>query len=381
MTAGGQATAAARLGVLLDGTIYGMQPRGGVSRYVSDLVTQLAARDELEVMLHVPRRLLQPPPAARNVTVCRDADFKPWRVAERYNSWRLRGRCRRRRIRVFHSLFYTPSPIGPAGVVLTVYDMLHERHPEWLPDPETTARKAAAIRAADLIVTISNQTRDDLVGLAGIPAERVRVIYPGVNPVFAEPVCAGDPAAVCRRLGLEGPFWLHVGPRGFYKNFGTLLRAFLEVARRGDGFLVLVGGEPSLAPAEADAASKAGCAGRILRLPFVDDRELCGLYSAAAGLASCSRGEGFGLPLLEAMTAGCPVIASDIPVFREVLGDAGLFADPLDSAAVARRLAESLDPQVRRDCIAAGRARSPQFTWERTMTGYVNAYRSVLHGT
>jgi glycosyltransferase involved in cell wall biosynthesis len=261
--------------------------------------------------------------------------------------------------------------------VISVYDMIHEKFSDMLNDSETIRQKEQVISGADVLVALSSQTRDDLVNMMGIQPERVRVIYPGLTRDFVGNMSTSYDAEWQRLLNITGPYWLHVGCRRSYKNFSVLLRAFVSVAHDTDCFLVVVGGEPDLQPDEILLLERHDCRQRVRLVSDVDDAVLQAMYSQAIAFVSCSLGEGFGLTLLEAMACSAPVVASDIPVFHEVVGDAGLYFDPLDSGMLAGRLLESLKATTREDCRNKGQQRLPLFSWEKAANDYAQVYHEV----
>ncbi len=365
------------LGVLIGGSVFGMQAMGGVSRFASNLIAHLSGDASLNVAVHLPRQLLCEPPAPQGVTLVRDARFRPWRLSAAYNAWHVRQVCRRLETRVFHALCFENPPLAAMGSVVSVYDMIHEKHPDLVRDPETLQAKARVIRRADMLVALSAQTRDDLVNILGVDPARVKVVYPGLASGFAAPEAFVSAEEIRQSFGIMGEYWVHVGCRSSYKNFTTLLNAFVRVAHKTDAFLLVVGGEPDLQDNEKLFLDQHGCSERVRLVSGVPDNVLGAIYAHSMGLISCSLAEGFGLPLLEAMACGAPVVASDIPVFHEVLGDAGLYFDPADSEMLACRLTESVDPAIRAECRRKGTQRVPLFSWEKAAREYAMIYHEV----
>ena len=220
-------------------------------------------------------------------------------------------------------------------------------------------------RRARLVIVPSEHVRAELVDLLGLDAGRVRAIPPGVDAAFADPP---DPAPLLRRLGLERPYVLAVGTDSPRKNLGLLDRlapgleaAGLQVAIAGSGRSYL----PSSAP------------GAARRLGYVPDADMPGLYAGAAVLAMPSFYEGFGLPCVEAMAAGTPVVAADRAALPEACGGAALLVDPDDPDAFAAALVEAAGPR-REQLTEAGRARAATLSWERTAEQVDAAIGDVL---
>jgi glycosyltransferase involved in cell wall biosynthesis len=209
-------------------------------------------------------------------------------------------------------------------------------------------------RGARLVITPSEHVREELVELFGLSAARVRAIAPGVDPSFTAPP---DPAPLLARLGLERPYVLAVGTDSPRKNLALLDAIAPRLAN--DGVEVVIAGStrPYLPAGPAPQ--------RARRLGYVADTDLPALYAGAAAFAMPSLYEGFGLPCLEAMAAGTPVVAADRAAQPEACAGAALLADPLDAAAFAAALQRAAGPERER-LVAAGRERAGALTWRRT---------------
>ena len=271
---------------------------------------------------------------------------------------------------VYHLTYFprrTERPRSPVAV--TVLDMIHERYPEQFPpEDRTSERKRHWVDAADLVFTISQRTKDDLVSVFSVPDEKVVAVHPGVSPL-----APAGPFDASR----FGDYLLYVGERGIgYKNFDGLVQAMArsEVARGCN--LVCFGGRPATA---AERALLSGV-GLLERTTMVNggDAELAALYAGARALVYPSKYEGFGFPPLEAMAAGCPVACARAGSLPEVAGDAALLFDPDDVDDIAAALDRIVaDEGLRSRLLASGAARARTFTWERAAHGTVEAYRRL----
>jgi glycosyltransferase involved in cell wall biosynthesis len=240
---------------------------------------------------------------------------------------------------------------------VTVYDMILERFP---PD-ESHLRpaiegKRRLVERADVVFVISEHTRADLVELLGVDPAKTVLTYPASAMVGVAP--APLPADL-----VERPFLLYVGPRTRYKNFGVLQEAFRRSDRlRRELRVLCVGGGPDFQAPERELLREQGLAESFTHVG-ADDRRLKALYERAVALVSTSRYEGFGIPPLEAMESGCPVICCPVSSLPEVVGDAALFFDPDQPDELAARIEELLDSRsLREDLIAGGRARAACFS-------------------
>jgi glycosyltransferase involved in cell wall biosynthesis len=297
-----------------------VQTRAGTARVVRGLLGALEGRTGLEV---VP---LAASGSGKLATVRRDALWYPFRLG--------RGAPR---LDLLHCTTFR-APLRPrVPLVVTVHDLALLRLPELFPRwHRETGRRAlrAGVRAADAVVVISEFTKDELLELLEVPAERIRVIPNGVDPVFR----ADGPCA-------EGDYVLAVGTLEPRKN----LEAAVAAAR--------------LAGIELRVAGAAGWGG-VAAPGWVgepDDEELAALYRGARCLIFPSLYEGFGLPILEAMACGTPVVTSNSGAMAEVAGGAGVLVDPLDPESIAAGIATAT---ARRDeLVAAGLARAAIYTW------------------
>ena len=216
-----------------------------------------------------------------------------------------------------------------------------------------------------------------MVDLLGVAPERVAVAPLGVEPRF-HPIHA-DPVMLAHRFGIPpDPFVLWVGTPEPRKNLSVLLRAFALVRRRAPHCsLVLVGGDGM---EDRDTARELELLGRsVIRPGVVTDDELVALYSATTCFVFPSLYEGFGLPPLEAMACGAPVVAANRASIPEVVGDAGILVDPTDPDALADAIERVvLNPQVASDMRGRGLARARDFTWDRCAQHTIAAYRAAI---
>jgi len=278
---------------------------------------------------------------------------------------------------------YHPLPPAPRPRVLTIHDLLPLRHPEWFADArvtrffDVTLRDSA--RRADRVVVDTEVVRGDVIELFGVAEERVAVVP--LAPVLPAPGAGGEAAheARVRALGVDEPFLLSVATLEPRKNLVRLVRAYaLAASRAADEWPALViAGRLGWKWREIldTSASTAG----VHVTGYVDDGTLASLYRRALAFAYPSLDEGFGLPVLEAMACGCPVLTSDVPVLREVAGGAAHLIDPLDIESLATGL-ETLagDEGLRASLARRGLTRAAQFSWAKTAAGVEEVIASVM---
>ena len=284
---------------------------------------------------------------------------------------------------IYFPASYSFFPVWNAGrVVVTMHDTLALAHPEWVfPNWRGKlawrAKEQAAALWADRIVTVSEAARRDLVAWFRLSDDRVTVVSEGPDAVF-EPEDAGPASdAVLRRHGITpgSRYLLYVGGLSPHKNLPRLIEAF-ALANRPDARLILVGDIGDVfhthVPALREAVERFGLGDLAHFTGFVPDADLAHLYRRAYALAQPSLMEGFGLPPVEAMACGTPVLCSTAGSLPEVVGEAGVYFDPTDVEAMADAISALLDDPPGRDRLAGlALARSKRFTW-------ASAARSLL---
>lgn len=284
--------------------------------------------------------------------------------------------------------FLLPPTLPGRPTLLTVHDLSFEIMPETLPEPLVAYLRRnvpRAVRRATHILADSESTRQDLIRLWGVPPERITVLYSGVEPRFRPVEDPEQQARVRARYGLgPWPFVLTVGTVQPRKNYPHLIGAFAILVREGifpQGHLVIVGERGWKAEGTFEAIQRSGLADRIHWLGFVADEDLPALYSAAAAFALVSRYEGFGLPALEAMACGVPVVVSRTSSLPEVVGEAGVLVDPESVQDIARGLRAVLtDPEQQARLRVAGLERARRFTWEAAARRWHEVVEQLLQG-
>jgi alpha-1,3-rhamnosyl/mannosyltransferase len=336
----------------------------GRGRYVRELVRELIALDEADVVLYGRRpwplpgsdwRLVATPdplwPVHAGLAAAGRCD-----VVLATNSFLMAAAAGPRSVAMVHDLFGFDrrfgAPAGGAGERLTL---------------------PVAARRAGGFVCDSEATRDDLVDRFPRLAGRTAVVPLGVHPRFAGAVAGDVPA----RHGLDGAYVLTVGTREPRKNLARLLRAFVELPiELRERFTLAVAGQVGWGDEETDRL--ASTHPDIALLGYVDDDDLPALYAGAATFAFPSLAEGFGLPVIEAMAAGTPVLTSNRSSLVEVAGDAARLVDPYEVESIRAGLAELLSDTALREGLARrGRERAAEFTWTRTARETLDYLRSV----
>jgi glycosyltransferase involved in cell wall biosynthesis len=258
------------------------------------------------------------------------------------------------------ALIYSPANLAPlvsSRNVVVIHDVAALRHPGAYSSSYVRYQRLmlpALARRAQLVITVSEFSRSELVEVLGTSPERIAVIPEGVGERFRP---GADGSAVRRRYALEAPYALVVGTVSERKNLAMLTLALQALRGRGVE-LVLAGADRDYLRA-TDVP--------LRRLGYVPDEQLPALYAGARALAMPSRYEGFGLPCLEAMACGTPVVAAAAGALPETVGDAGLLVDPVDPEGFAGALvAAASEPETRERLVRAGLERAASFSWART---------------
>lgn len=283
---------------------------------------------------------------------------------------------------IFHAPDFVLPPVRRGRRVLTVHDLAFLLYPECA---DTRLREylmsvvPRSVRAADFVVTDSANTQNDVICMLGADPERTAVVPGGVEPRFRR--ASPDMVADLRvRLGLDGPFILSIGMIEPRKNWQGLIRAYSQARARYSlpHRLVLAGPRGWLWESIFEERDRSAFRNDIVFLGFVPDADLPALYTAADLFAFPSFYEGFGLPPLEAMACGTPVVVSDAASLPEVVGDAGLTVSADDIDALAEALTRVLlDPTLHASLRAAGLARAGTFTWPAAAERLLEVYRQV----
>lgn len=289
------------------------------------------------------------------------------------------------RVDLFHEPdFVLPPTLPRTRTVLTVHDLTFIRDPKSaFPRLRRYLNRVVpqSVSRATHILADSAATRSDLIELFGTPAEKVTVLYGGVDARFA-PVREPERLAAIRakyRLGAE-PFFLGIGTLQPRKNYQRLIQAFSNIKDQiSNTKLVIVGGKGWMYDDIFSQVKRLGLEDHVLFPGFVDDDDLPALYSAAEALAYPSIYEGFGLPLLEAMACGTPVVTSVTSSLPELAGDAALLVEPTDIDALATAMRRLLqDADLRRRLVAAGFEQIRKFTWEKAAAQLLAVYEAML---
>jgi len=354
----------------------------GIGTYVRNLVQGLARQDD----------------DAAYAVLCPDADagfvqelgsrFTP--IVERSGNYSVREQLsvplalRRARADLFHAPHYVVSPLTPCPYIVTIHDCIHLRFPQYLPNrmAYTYARRmmSLAARRSRRVLTVSNASKQDILHYLRVPADKVEVIYNALDARLATPPTQDDIDRVRQRFQLTAPFILYAGNIKPHKNVDRLIEAYAILRRRGveSARLLIIGDEISKYPNLRRLVHRFQLHQHVRFLGFVPDATLAVLYQLASVFVFPSLYEGFGLPPLEAMAAGAPVITSNVSSLPEVVGDAALLIDPMDAGAIADAMARVLgDEALRAELVRRGHERVKAFSWDRSVARVREVYREL----
>lgn len=297
-------------------------------------------------------------------------------------------------------VYHVPGGLAPAAfggrTVVTVHDLAIYQHPEWFPTQRVSRDflYPRMLTAAHRIIAVSRATRRELVKRFKIPASRIAVVYPGVDvsgslpyqeDVFSDEDAA-DSAELAARYHIARPYLLYLGTIEPRKNVAGLVSAYLAAWRRYRfvrNFDLLVAGAAAWGSRQAMrsiAVAERATRGQVRALGYVPHREKFALMRKAVAFCFPTLAEGFGLPVLEAMSLGTPVLTSELPVIREVAGNAVVRVNSSSAGAMTQAIASLLRSDARRaELSRAGIKKARAYHWEKTARETIRVYRDVIH--
>jgi len=360
--------------ILFDARVLAPEARHGIARHALGLLMELGRRDGGHTWLVLVRSKAA---AGWLAGLLPGAGFRFLAGGGRPYGLRAQAELPLLVARLKPDLYYSPTYLVPRLAsrpqVLTIHDLTHlETAGENTPAQRLAWRLVVGptARRARRVLTVSRFSAARIIARLKVPPEKVAVVGNGLEPAF-RPRSGEEVRAVRERLGLREGYLITVGNPRPHKNLAAAATAFHRLAGRGyQGSLVVIGADPARLPPGP---------GRVVGGPGQSDQEMAALYSGAQMALFPSLAEGFGLPPLEAMACGCPVVASDLPVFREILGEeAPLLADPGRVEDLARAMARVLDaPEETQRRVEAGLGRSAGFTWRKAGDRLRAALREV----
>jgi glycosyltransferase involved in cell wall biosynthesis len=360
--------------------------RAGLGRYARELTTALLAVDsenEYVAFYIRPTEAQVAPPLDRLPRLTSNLSAKPWRMSALVAHLTSLPQDRRfPSVDLFHATDHLLPRLSRVKSVFTLHDLIFRFYPEthkplnrWF----LTLMMPRFLRAADAVISVSESTKRDAVRLYGLDEATIKVIHEGVHPRF----CPAPPeaiSAVRQKYGLPQSFILSVGTIEPRKNLTSLLEAYRALRDRGEEFkLVIVGKKGWLYESFFRRLRELGLEDEVIFPGFVFDEDLTAFYTAADLFVFPSLYEGFGLPVLEAMACGAPVISSNTSSLPEVAGDAALLVDPNSVEALTGAMRNVLDNKRLRDELRdKGPMQAAKFNWEGAARETLAVYSSVF---
>ncbi len=355
---------------------------GNYSRFVLDALT--ANQPGSEYLAFTPKNSQKLFPGYPEDAIRYPENFIDKKLSAYWRYARITEQLLREKIDIFHGLSNEiPQGLQHAGIrsVVTIHDLIFERLPSLFKPIDRAIYRhkfQSACKRADSVVAVSDQTRRDLIELYHVDDRKIRVIYQDCNPVFKQSVAPEERALVCSGYGITGPFILCVGTMEERKNQHRLVEAFGNLKNQ-DFTLVLVGKPTHYVQKITETIGRLGLQKQVMLLHDVSTPHLPALYQQAALFAYISIYEGFGIPIVEALHSGIPVLAAKGSCLEEAGGPGGLYADPFQTENISEQLERLLtDVPLRSSLAEAGRIHVRQFSGAHIAGQLTSLYRSLV---
>jgi len=371
--------------ILYDHTVFQFQRYGGISRYFYELITRLSTKEDVDISLF----------QGFNINEYALSEHK-----QNFDSyWGYKWECKKPIAKyIAHILFSIPNKIlfdiytrssdvhiyhptyymkglkqnRKVPTVITVYDMIHELYPDQFIDSWFVIKaKKRAISIANVIIAISENTKRDLIKIYDVPESKIKVVYLASSLQSSNPMTIDE---LKEGYGLKRPYILYVGDRRTYKNFKILLNSYIN--HFSDDFDLICFGGGGFKTDELKNIDNS-VNNTIIQLSG-SDYLLASLYKHAFCFVYPSFYEGFGIPPLEAMSVGCPVIASNASSIPEVVGDAAILFDPHSKDELVDAIRSLYDESKRNDLIKHGFEQEKKFSWDKMANETLDIYTNII---
>ncbi len=365
------------LRIIYDHQIFSAQEYGGISRYFAELSHQINKMDEHQVKIlapiHINNYLKQlPEEMVKGVHTMRLP--RTGKVIRTCNSIISNVWVKSIQPDIIHATYYRlgKNPRGSGKTVITVYDMIHEKFPESFSMSDNTAQlKIEAIQQAEHVICISDKTRLDLIDIVGINPDKTSTIHLGFSPFRCLSPNVKPP--------LNSPYMLYVGMRNGYKNFKTLIKAYANSQLLKQSFRLICFGGGAFGKDELAFINEQGLTENQIFQIGGNDELLAACYENATAFVFPSRYEGFGIPPLEAMSLGCPIICSSVGSIPEIVGSAGEYFNPNDPDEISQAIENVVFNEERSNVLRnLGYQQIKKYSWERCAQETLHIYQSLL---
>ncbi|NPE30017.1 glycosyltransferase family 4 protein [Methanococcoides sp. SA1] len=371
------------MNTLYDYSIFRLQRYGGISRYFYELINRVSTYEDTHVNLfegfHINEYGL-----SRN-----RKNFHSYRgyktpsikytgyALETLNQiWLKNTYSKLSDIDIYHPTYYRKDlhKFKKSHIVLTVYDMIHELYSDQFWNSKSVINsKSISINSADIIISISENTKKDLVEICDVPEDKIKVVYLA-NSLKQSKYINFD--SLKKKYNIMNPYILYVGVRGGYKNFSLLLDAY--TSHFSNNFDLVCFGANEFDCDELEIIKKNNLLNKVIHLNGPDDL-LASLYKNAFCFVYPSMYEGFGIPPLEAMAMGCPVIASKASSIPEVVGNAGILFDPASKDSLVDAIESLTNSELKRNkLIKCGFEQEKKFSWDKMANETLGIYKSII---
>lgn len=364
--------------ILFDHQTFSNQLYGGISRYFTELIIELEKKPEFQVMISslVTSNYYLLKYGLKKRTYLSTLNFKgKKKLYSLINNSFTKNMLKKQNYDIFHPTYFDPyflDFVKNKKYVVTAHDMIYE-----IFDKESFHHKKIkndikiVTQSATHIIAVSNNTKSDLIKYYNIDPQKITVVYHGYKS-------HQDSITSIHSLMLPSKYVLYVGDRNGYKNFDGMIMAISKTLSEYNYFLICAGGK-KISKEEGDLLNSQGIMSKVLFLPSVTDQELFHLYRNAIAFLFPSMYEGFGMPILEAMGAGCPVLLSNTSCFPEIAGDAALYFDPYNTDSIYQCLNKFVKSSDMRDgLIEKGYRRVKKFSWENTCKKTAKVYKNIM---
>jgi glycosyltransferase involved in cell wall biosynthesis len=365
--------------IVFDYQIFSWQRYGGISRYFYEIANRIAALPGNDVEIFAPLYV--------NEYFRHYCRVRPWgiktapfpqsaRVINAVNNYLSRFMMKpRHNVNIFHETYYSMTDYCPLSAkrIVTVYDMIHEKFAGCFPDADQLHQmKAHAVRRADHVICISDNTKQDLIELLAVPEDKISVVNLGCS------LATNTKKKTINQTAHRKQYILYVGDRIGYKNFETLLRAYAKSSLLKSDFALVCFGGGAFSLNELAAIQSLGIPTDSVRQISGTDDVLAASYAEAAAFVYPSVYEGFGMPPLEAMSFGCPVVCANTSSLPDVVGNAAELFDPINEDDMRSCIERVVCSQERTQrLIKLGYDRIKLFSWEKCARDTLDVYNKL----
>lgn len=366
--------------IVYDHQIFSSQVYGGISRYFYELLNCFSQDDVIDFKLSLKysnNYYLKNATFSKHKTFLRRYNFRgKHRLLHFLNKQKSITMLKRQDFDIFHPTYYDPyflNYLGNKPFILTIHDMIHELYfPMFSPRDKTSEQKKMLALKASKIIAVSENTKKDIVRFYGIDERKIDVVYHG-NSLKPE-LCIKIP-----NIKLPETYLLYIGNRSIYKNFNKFINAMAPVLKDNMNLNIVCAGGGNFTANEKELFKTLNISKQIHYHSISNDNVLAYLYSKAIAFVYPSLYEGFGIPILEAFSCGCPVVLSNTSSFPEVAGDAAEYFDPNNITSIRESVYKVInDNGLRTELKRRGFEQLKKYSWAKAAKDTLKVYESIL---